>query len=126
MFLYQLIERKRNIDREIHELETCLYNEVSEEKIKELFLLFNKRQDYLLLIYRLNEDNKIDINGEIISLANAVCICKVLEDKIKSITNLINEQKQLFFLLNKERKSLISEHELLKVIILRKDLEIEV
>ncbi len=126
MFLYQLIERKRNIDREISELKICLYDAVSEDKVKELFLLFNKRQDHLLLIHKLNEENSIDVNGDLISLANAVCVCKILESKIKFVTELIDKQKQLFFLLNEQRKSLTSEYELLKVLILKKDLEIEV
>ena len=126
MVLYQLIERKRGIDREICELKICLYNTISEDKIKELFLLFNKRKDYLLLIYKLNEENSINVNGDMISLANAVCVCKVLESKIKFITDLIDKQKQLFFVLNEQRKSITSEYELLKVLILKKDLEIEV
>ena len=126
MLLYQLIKRKCNTDREISELKKCLYEEVSEEILNKLFLLYNRRQDYLLLIYKFNEESRIDVNGNIISLANAVCICKVLESKIKLLTDLIDNKSDLFFLLNEQRKSIISEYELLKVLILEKDLEIEV
>ena len=126
MVLYQLIERKHNIDREINELEICLYNEVSENGLKELFLLFDRRQDYLLLIYKLNEENTIDVSGNLISLANAVCICKVLESKVEFINDLINRQGSLFSLLNDQRKVIVSEYDILKVLILKKDLGIEV
>jgi len=126
MLLYQLIERKHNIDREISELKNCLYEEVSEQKLKELFLLFNKRQDCSLLIHKLNNKCCININGEIISLEDAVCICDILKCKIDFFTDLIDDNNELYFLLNDQRKSMILEYDLLKTLILKKDLEMEV
>jgi len=67
MLLYQLINRKYEIDVEIKDLERCLRNEVSEEKIGELFLLFNKRQDCSLLIHKLNKECCIEIDNNVIS-----------------------------------------------------------
>ena len=126
MVLYQLIEKKRNIDKEIYEVERDLYSKFFEDNLKYLFSLFNKRQDCLLLIYKLNEQNSITIKDSQISLANAVCICKTLENKIDSITNLIENYDDKFFVLNEQRKNLISEYELLKILILKKDLEVKV
>ena len=127
MVLHQLIEKKRNIENEIYEIERSLYSKFFESHLKYLLSLFNKKQDCLLLIYKLNEQNSITIKDNQISLANAVCICKILEDKIDSITNLIgNHEDDNFFILNDQRKNLISEYELLKVLILKKDLEIKV
>ena len=126
MLLYQLIEKKRNIDIEIYELKQCLNNKVSEEKLKELFLLFNKRQDYSLLIHKLNNDCHININEVSISLEDAVCIRNVLKCKIDFITDLIDNKNELYFVLNEQRKSLLVEYELLTVLILEKDLKTEV
>ena len=127
MVLYQLIEKKRNIENEIYEVERGLHSKFFESHLKYLLSLFNKKQDCLLLIYKLNEQNSITIKDNQISLANAVCICKILEDKIDSITNLIgNHEDDNFFILNDQRKNLISEYELLRILILKKDLEIKV
>jgi len=127
MVLYQLIEKKRNIENEIYEIERGLYSKFFERNLKYLFFLFNKKQDCLLLIYKLNEQNSIIIKDNKISLANAVCICKILENKIDSITNLMgNCENDNFFILNKQRSDLIEEYDLLKTLILKKDLEIEV
>jgi len=126
MLLYQLVERKRNIDLEISELKTCLYNEVSEERLKVLFLLFNKRQDCSLLIHKFNAECDIDINSNIISLEDAICIRNILQRKIDFLTDLINDKNELHFLLNEQRKSLIAEHGILQILILEKDLEMEV
>ena len=125
MVLHQLIEKKRNIENEIYEIERSLYSKFFESHLKYLLSLFNKKQDCLLLIYKLNEQNSITIKNNQISLANAVCICKILENKIDSITNLIGKYDDNFFILNDQRKNLISEYELLRVLI-KKDLEIKV
>jgi len=126
MILYQLIEMKRNINREISELKKCLYEEVSEQKLKELFLLFNKRKDCSLLIHKFNNDCCIDINGEIVSLEDAICIRDILKCKIDFFTDLIDNKNKLYFSLNEQRKSMLLEYELLKILILEKDLETEV
>lgn len=126
MLLYQLIKRKHNIDIEIKDLERCLYAEASEEKIGELFLLFNKRQDCSLLIHKLNKECCIEIDNNIISLEDAICIRDVLGCKIKLLTDLINNKSELYFSLNEQRRSLIAEYDLLKILILKKDLETEI
>ncbi len=126
MLLYQLLNRKYEIDIEIKDLECCLHDEVSEEKLERLFLLFNKRQDCSLLIHKLNKECCIEIDNNVISLEDAVCIRDILRRKIKCITNLIANKSELYFLLNEQRRNLMAEYDLLKTLILKKDLETEV
>lgn len=130
--LIKFLKDKEMLDIKIQELSDILSNELDIEIVDHLALelvkVIEERQNTLIAIHRANIASKISLGGSIIDVATAVIIKKSLNEKIKHITNLINNKNNYLDKLElmKQRDRYYEDLKLIIIALSKNDLNVTI
>lgn len=128
MYLIDLILEKDRLDKKIKELEFILHTESTDAITQELLDSIEARQNKLISIHIINNKSSIKIGNEIVDINTAVILRNIINKKIEILTNLINDPNcnlDKIALMN-QRDQFNDKYVLLKIGILRNDLNVEI
>ena len=129
MVLFELLIRKRFLDKKIRELKSHLHKDCDNDQLaSELFALLDERQNVLIKLEDANIQRTITIGTTDVSVSTAVKVRKTLQLKIRVITDLLNDDNCSLdpSSLIKQRDGFVDEMMILTKAIAKNDLEVEV
>ena len=126
--LFEVISKKRILDKKIGELKSLLQKEQNDTIVQEFYALLELKQAYMLHIEAANNASKISIGGTEVTIAVAVQIRRTIREKIEVITSLIsNPDCNLNKIeLQQQRDRYYEEYTLLTLGITRNDLKVTI
>jgi hypothetical protein len=129
MYLLELVEKKKVLDKKIEELKAVIGNTSQDDNLaKEIISLIEERQSLLLNIQMANNVSTLNIGGKEVSIATAIEIRNTLKSKIDVVTILIEDKDCDLdkIELQSQRDKYYEEYILLTMGICRTDLQVRI
>lgn len=127
MYLYEVIEQKKIIDRKIGEIKNILVSSPTEDLAKELISLIDEKQTLLVKINIANNDSQVSVGSQQIKVTNAVILRDTVKNKVDLLTELIDSDTGLDKLnLIEQRDKYFNDLTLIEMIIKQNDLNVNV
>lgn len=118
MVLAEILIEMNNLKKRISQLKFYIEKVSSHDSkstdsaITKLLGLLDKYRSHLILINRINNETNVSIGESKLSLANAILILKTIENKIKLLDGLIENENCVLDVLNtiEQRDKLLDEY----------------
>ena len=126
IYLHEILSQKNLINQKIKELRKILSYDQSDKYAEALVDLIDQRNSKLIKIHIANTASKINIGGTDVDITTAVILLGALEEKIDSLTELIDSENCSLdkLKLMAQRDRYFEEHTLINMGVLKNDLNV--
>lgn len=126
MYLYELIEQNKMINKKIEEIKNMLISSPNDDLASEIQTLLDNKQTNLVKISIANNSSQVNVGQQTIKVVNAVIIRSTLKEKIDLLTELISSDTNLDRLsLMTQRENYFKDYILMDMIIKNNDLNVQ-
>jgi len=128
MLLYEVLSQKKVLDKKIKELRKLLSIEQDEDLAEELLAVLELKQGKLINIHLSNKNTNITIGETTLDITTAVIIRNSIKEKIRSVTDLINNPECRLHKLElmKQRDKYFEEYIVIDTHITRSDINTKI